>query len=534
MKKILVSTLLVSTAMAMSAQSAVDAYSLSPAGELRGTARFMSMAGAFTALGGDLSTLNQNPAGIGVYRSSELGFTLDINVTRSTVNTPSAKFSEDKTHVYANNFGYVGAVGLQSDVMRTFNWGASYSRTASFDRTFRVGSMGSAGPAYPSISSSLSNYIASFSGSWAPGVLNADQSNYNPYFDSDADWLSILAYNSYMINPNASNDGYNGLWRDGTVGTAGFDVRERGYIDEYAIDFGGNLMDVLYWGIGFGITDLQYTQEANYDEELTGARIPNNAATGTQNGNAYFNLNNYKRITGTGFNFKAGLIFRPVNELRIGMAIHTPTYYSLSQDFDAGTHYSYSSGYENMYTDSEYGYFDWKLRSPWRFMIGAAGVIGGRGIISVDYERQCYGDMHISPRNTNYDYTPENNDIKDGYQGVNIVRIGCELRVTPQFSLRAGYSNVSSAVKDEMANNRMEVFTSGLNPAYTFSKDTNYVTLGFGYRYQAFYADAAYVYKRTNSTYHAFTNYEGMAGQAPQFDFTTTDNNIVLSIGFKF
>jgi len=37
-----------------------------------GTARFMSMSGAFTALGGDLSTLSQNPAGIGVFRSSEL------------------------------------------------------------------------------------------------------------------------------------------------------------------------------------------------------------------------------------------------------------------------------------------------------------------------------------------------------------------------------------------------------------------------------------------------------------------------------
>ena len=72
--------------LTLSAQSPVDAYNLSQT-ELRGTARFMSMGGAFTALGGDLSTLNQNPAGIGIYRSSEVGLTLDriYSVRKPTV-----------------------------------------------------------------------------------------------------------------------------------------------------------------------------------------------------------------------------------------------------------------------------------------------------------------------------------------------------------------------------------------------------------------------------------------------------------------
>ena len=60
------------------AQSAVDLYNMNRP-DLRGTARFMSMGGAFTALGGDLSSLNQNPAGIGIYRSSELGLTLNLD-----------------------------------------------------------------------------------------------------------------------------------------------------------------------------------------------------------------------------------------------------------------------------------------------------------------------------------------------------------------------------------------------------------------------------------------------------------------------
>lgn len=533
MKKTLVSTILASVAFAAVAQSSVDAYRLSQS-DLRGTARFMSMAGAFTALGGDLSTLSQNPAGIGVYRRSEVGLTLDINMTHSNASTPVGNFTEDHTHVYCNNFGYIGSVALNSDVMYTFNWGASYNRSVSFDRSFMMG----AGNNTPGISTSLSNYIAGFTNqsNVTAGELNADQDNYNPYQEG-IDWLSILAYNSYMINPvpvpGMNPNDYNkyaGLWGDNTSGSMAAWVRERGYVDEYNLDFGGNVMDMVYWGVGFGITDLNYTQESLYTEYLTNANIPNASADGIEKGDGDFDLYNQKRVTGTGFNFKLGVIVKPVNELRLGFAVHTPTYYSLSQDFYADTYFNYSSGYRDRTSQTDPGYFDWKLRSPWKIMFGVAGVIGGRGIISVDYQRDAYDNMRISDRGAYFNYDAENGDIKNYFQATNTIRVGGELRVTPNFSLRAGYSYSQSAVKSETEN--AEIYTSGTNPAFTFDKDTQYVTLGLGYRYQAFYADAAYVFKQTKSDYHAFTDYAGI--RAPQYDFTNTNNNIVLSIGFKF
>ena len=74
MKKILITALAVAAVAPYSlAQSSIDALSLSRT-ELRGTARFMGMGGAFSglfasdSLGGDLSTLTQNPGGIGIYR----------------------------------------------------------------------------------------------------------------------------------------------------------------------------------------------------------------------------------------------------------------------------------------------------------------------------------------------------------------------------------------------------------------------------------------------------------------------------------
>ena len=261
MKKTLLAALAISAPAVLSAQSAVDAYQLSQT-EQRGTARFMAMGGAFTALGGDLSTLNQNPAGIGVYRRSEIGATLDITPRKITSTTNSTKESMSKTKVYCNNFGYVGTARLDG-LLRTFSWGASYNRVTSFDRAYS---------AYTArTNASLSNYIASFT-SAPENDLNFGE-NYNPYLDSNEDWLSILAYNSFMINPKAGG-GYQGLRNSGTIGDALSEVRESGYVDEYAIDFGGNIGNVVMWGIGFGITDLSFNQTTYYSESMEKATIP--------------------------------------------------------------------------------------------------------------------------------------------------------------------------------------------------------------------------------------------------------------------
>ena len=56
----------------------------------------MGMAGAFGALGGDITTLGQNPAGIGVYRNSDIAATIDFSNQVSTVNTAGNNYSDSK------------------------------------------------------------------------------------------------------------------------------------------------------------------------------------------------------------------------------------------------------------------------------------------------------------------------------------------------------------------------------------------------------------------------------------------------------
>ena len=123
MKKSLIMAVALAIPALTSAQSAMDAYDFSQT-DLRGTARFLSMGGAFTALGGDLSCLNQNPAGIGLYRRSEIGATLEIAPVSIKSQSPSNSISKSNTYAYCNNFGYVGSVHLDG-AMPTFSWGVS-------------------------------------------------------------------------------------------------------------------------------------------------------------------------------------------------------------------------------------------------------------------------------------------------------------------------------------------------------------------------------------------------------------------------
>lgn len=524
------------------AQSAIDAYNLSQS-DLRGTARFMSMGGAFGALGGDLSTLTQNPAGIGVYRGSEFGVTLDINMTSSSTNAGFGSTSMNKTNVYCNNFGYIGTARLGSETMPTFSWGATYNRTASFDRVFSgyVGEM----------NTSMSNYIANFTNGISPDVLGEDK-DYNPFSQSDAPWLSIMAYNGYMISPTGVNNGYEGLYVPGyTSGNSQFTVRERGYVDEYSINFGGNIMNTLYWGLGIGVTDISLTQNTYYDEELTDADVYDKDKDRITPGNAYTALQNNMVTSGNGYNIKLGVILKPINEFRIGLAFHSPTWYNLSTRYNSQLDYSYGynlnaqgePGSSNEgYYDSDNAYYDWHMRSPWKLMASMAGVIDGRFIISADYEYKAFNDIRVSTPGAYGDYSDDPgiaDDVKSYFKPTNTLRLGAEYRVTPQFSIRAGYSYSSTSVDKSANDGTTYISTAGTNPSYTMNKDTQYITCGLGYRFGGFYVDAAFVHKTTNSTWHAFSSIYSSVSSAPAMIAPTAqvknnNNNLVFSVGYKF
>lgn len=536
MKKILCSILLGIPMIAV-AQTAVDAYSVSQT-DLKGTARYMSMAGAFGALGGDLSAINQNPGGIGVYRSSDIGLTLDLDLqsTKSTANGLSS--SVNQTKFTCNNFGYVGAYKLDSETVPYINWGFSYNRPISYNRRYS-GKIND-------IRNSLSNYVADVTnaGGYTASDLGFGYSSngdvgYDPYIDSNAPWMSILAYNSFIINPE--NGRFCGLKNYATTGFSEYEVVEEGGVDEFNMNFGGNVADMLYWGFSFGLSNLEFNKYTYYGEGLDNATVVTNELGDlNDNGTASFGLENWLNTSGDGWNFKLGVIFKPVNELRFGLAFHTPTYWRLKDAVYSTMSYKTvgSTGYEESgLEEANAGYVDeveYKIKTPWKFNASVAAVVGSSAIVSFDYERVAYDEMNIE-----YDYGYGSfsedaiitNSIKDYYQPMNIYRIGAEYRLSPRVSLRLGYAYQSSPVNEDALNGNVDVITAGTTPAYTFDKSTQYITGGLGYRYKGFYTDLAYVHKSRKSEYSAFS---GIADETPKATIKDNNNQFVWSIGYRF
>ena len=90
----------------MSAQTIDDALRYSKL-FYQGTARFEGMAGAFTALGGDLTAISLNPAGIAVFRSTE--FTVSTQVNFKDNNSNYAGYNND--YQFSEfNLGQIGIV----------------------------------------------------------------------------------------------------------------------------------------------------------------------------------------------------------------------------------------------------------------------------------------------------------------------------------------------------------------------------------------------------------------------------------------
>ncbi|MDE6561383.1 MAG: hypothetical protein K2K75_08395 [Muribaculaceae bacterium] len=555
------------------AQSAIDGFRFSQP-DMKGTARYMSMGGAFGALGGDLSSISTNPAGIGVYRRNELGITMDLDIQNATSESQGSKNTQSQTKFLINNIGGVASWNLANSVMPNINVGFTYNRMASFNQHYSG--------VIPTLSNSLTNYIAGISNN--EGVTVGDVTtrfdtdgyvSFDPYNPNDggyaAPWLSILGYDSYFITPTGDDDQPNwiGQWGATTSGTGAFDVTTTGGANEYNIAVGGNIANKVFWGIDFGIVDLSYSMTAKWGENLQNAVVDN--PEGTENSSSMWTMSNSYNASGTGYNIKVGLIYRPIQELRLGLSFASPTWYSINESYMASTNFNYSANIPDIQqnraitNDGQWGLNSYNFRTPWRLTASAAGVIGRNLIVSADFEWQKYDKMRFyngngyefgygggfddwdwdypyyapaqkaSPLVNSDPWYATNADIEEYYKSTTTIRVGAEYRVTPRFSVRAGFANVSTPVRSEAKDGSMMIYTSGTMPNYKMDNSTNYITCGVGYNFDHFYIDAAYVNKHQSSEYHAYTpDPANPQIPSPTSKLSFSNNQIILSAGVRF
>ena len=516
------------------AQTQMDAFKYTQT-ELTGTARYVSMGGAFGALGGDISVMGNNPAGLAVYKSSEVVATVGLSSASAKTSWIGGNVDNSRTKVNFDNIAYVGYFPTANDEgIVSWNAGFSYNRVKNFSRNYTMSSGNG------NMNTSLSDYIAARAAGTSSGLL-VKGDDYNPYNNPDlGDWLSILGYNAgYMDSFNDNDKAYYssfgdvnnmGEWEPYLLQGGQLNVSERGAIDQYNLSFGMNISDLVLLGASVSITDLNYRYTSSYDESFT-------------NGNNLY-LDNSLNTDGTGYSFNIGAIIKPTDYFRLGVAYNSPTWYKMTDHFyaEAGSHLTFmEDGVEkerNLEASSPDGaYYNYEYRAPDKWIFSAAAILGSVGLISVDYELKNYKNMRMYQTDGSSNvYT--NQDIKDNFKVGNTVRVGAEFKVTPQFALRAGVAYSDSPYKDQLKNADREVFTVGTIPNYVIDKGVMNYTFGFGYRFTPnFYTDLACVYRVHKEDVYPFSSMfdeKGAFLTSQPASLKTNTTRVALTFGYKF
>ena len=114
-------------------------------------------------------------------------------------------------------------------------------------------------------------------------------------------------------------------------------------------------------------------------------------------------MENYYGLEGTGVDFKLGVIFRPIEDspFRLGLAIHTPTWYELTESYNASLSsdiLAYESPYSQTLSDNlDYNYlsYDYRMITPWKFNVSAGTTLGGLVALGAEYEYADYGSSKL-------------------------------------------------------------------------------------------------------------------------------------------
>lgn len=516
------------------AQGEMDAIKLSQ-NDLTGTARSVAMGGAFGALGGDISGIAINPAGIGVYKSSEIVTTLNFQNVNTETEFNIGKVTDKKFKFNFDNLAFVTSLPLYNDDVPLFNIGFSYNRLKNFDRQYKMSGDNV---------QSLSNYMAHRTNGIKPPVVDPDNeflingNNYDAFYDSNLDWLAILGHNGYLISQDIGNPGTYNPVRNNINGSINSDlfVREKGSISSYDFNFGTTISDIVSLGATLSVTDIDYHRYTSYEE----AFVEHEGANGV-NG---FRLENDLKTEGAGFQAKVGVIVKPIQELRFGVSYHSPTWYNMTDYFGAALNSdvtevvndgkTYTSNFDSGYDH----YYDYKFRSPDKWTFSLAGVIGQTAIISADYEYTNYkNNMKLLDDNNND--LGANSLIKEDFRGASTVRVGAEVRFTPQFSGRVGYAWMQSPLEADFREGRKEVWTVGSDSQFLLDGDIHHITYGVGYRFtRNFYTDIAFVMKTQKSDLYSFSSTYNNAGnaviKADKVDMKTNTFQGLLTLGYKF
>ncbi len=504
-----------------------------------GTSRIQGIGGTQFSLGGDLSSILSNPAGLGFYNRSDAGISMAVNNFKTgadylgtTTDHSFSKFNIDNLGVVFNK----SRDDFEPGVWRGGSFGISFSRTNDFNGNIQYGGVNP--------KSDIIDYY----------VSEANLQNVDP---GELSGLPTGAYTTYLISEFA--DAFiNGAdttfvpfydrtffaeFPTGEYPTVQSEtISSSGNQNQWSFAYGGNVNDRFYFGFGLGIPSLNYDLNKFYHEQYPGAT-----------GDIVLNSSVEEQLSqnGVGVNGTFGMIVRPVNPLTIGFSVVTPTYYSIKERyysrltasfdnfkmenygdyFDANydiiknenadfTTYFEDQGNATLSDESwdEEIYFDYNLTTPWRVNGGATFFIKKAGFISADVSWVDYSTTSFKGKQASLE--DQNMLTKALYQSVINYSLGGEARIK-NFRIRAGYAHFGDPYKEDT----------------DMDRSRNNITGGVGFRKPKFYLDLAVVstsYKTLYAPYAFDPSVENDIFQTPYAQIDNSNLKVMLSFGLLF
>ena len=451
-----------------------------------GTARYVGMAGAMTAVGGDPSAVNDNPAGLGVFRRWDVSLSLFVKPDHVYLDGQNigavTKFSASQASFV---FGWTDPTKVRGLI--TNNVMISYHNLANFDRHYTCTNT--------DIPFSLADVIAAKTNGVEETALQPAERWGNQ------NWLSNMAYDTYLISPDATDTKrwYAVLDPGQLVSKSKLTMREYGRAEQFSLSWGGNISNRVYLGATLNIISIDHTQSVEYYEIF--------------GDDCSLDNNSYVHHSGVGVNGAVGIIAHPVQFLRIGASFITPSAVSLTTNnygdmksalFMTNPKTGLVEKTANSVSTPNNRYTDRAWSTPLRSSIGVA-----------------FQALHYGLASFQYDYAHHKN-----MDDVHTLKVGLEGVIVDRFFLNLGYAYESSFLKANQ-------YTAGVLPVNTARTDAysqyirfaHYASAGFGYHGSLFTIHAAYRYRWQKG--RTFTH-----ELAEPNDWYAVTHDIVLTLDF--
>ncbi len=547
MKKVFIFAMM---ALAFTGAKAQDTYTndrLTNTSDVHGTARYVGMGGAMGALGGDISVISNNPAGIGLMRRNDISIGMG-----AMIQDDKAIDGDSRAHYSFDQLGFVAAFNNSNG--NNVNFAVNLQKKLNFSHSM-IAENGNLG------------------GLTQAAQLAGLMMDFGDYYSQNVGSLVNQAYGVGIYDVFAADGGQlqyrageNSFYRTSSGNLYGLDL-----------NVSGGVQDRIFWGATFGLDFMKYRSNTSYVEFRDGFynRSPL-ADFAVQD----YTLDAQHDVNGTGFNVKVGTIIRPIedNPFRFGIAIETPTWYTLKQEDSYFTFYtkwqnngwnegaqSYDYAYLDQkgdykqYDSPDANYLEFNLHAPWKFRLSLASTVEDYLAWDVEYEYAMYNKAKMGyPRQESSGWDDQSVGMDSDKamtgltesvaNGVHNLRAGIEYKPAPKLAVRAGYNFFSAPMKsdgrfDQKIDSYSMFYTTGTD--YMNLKAANIFSFGMGYRGKNFYADVAYKYRHQHGDFYAFDDsYQTATTPEAQFitegrelqpvDVNLDRHNVTFTLGFKF